>query len=322
MAVVMNDAYQDAFELHENEDKENTEERAVIGAAQPRRSRARRLRVTAAGRAIHEENALQSYVRNIRGLNLAILTPEEEIELARRMAAGSELARRRLIEANLRLVISIARRYASAGVPMIDLIQEGNLGLIHAVEKFDYRRGCHFRTYATWWIRQAVSRAADDQLRLIHLPEQVASRLRRVRRVVARLEQETGEEPLPEQIAPLCNMSASEVDKLLHLVEQPISLDIPVEDDSRQSLADTCEDPVVPALIDTAVQDLPGEELAQALEALDVRERMVVTLRYGIGDGRSRTLSEVGNELCISCERVRQIEVRALNKMRTWYGCA
>jgi RNA polymerase primary sigma factor len=260
------------------------------------------------------EDAFQSYLRDIRGLGL--LTHDEEKDLAQRAAAGDDRARRRLIESNLRLVIAIARRYTSTGVPLIDLIQEGNLGLMRAAEKFDYQRGCHFGTYATWWIRQAVSRAAGEQSRLIHLPEHVATRLRKVRRIAAQLSQENGLDPLPEQIAQACNIDVNEVVDLLSVIEQPVSLDAPVDDDARYSLADTLEDSTTPAPADTASQHLLGEELHRALALLTPRERSVITLRYGIGDGRSRTLLEVGKELGISRERVRQLEVVALMKLR------
>lgn len=274
----------------------------------------RRARASTTRTALGSEDAFQSYLRDIRGLGL--LTHAEEVELAQRAAAGDELASRRLIESNLRLVIAIARRYTSTGVPLIDLIQEGNLGLMRAAEKFDYRRGCHFGTYATWWIRQAVSRAAGEQSRLIHLPEHVATRLRKVRRTAAQLSQENGLDPLPEQIAEACNMELNEVIDLLGIIEQPVSLDAPVDDEARYSLADTLEDSAAPAPAETASQHLLGEELHRALVLLTPRERSVITLRYGIGDGRSRTLLEVGKELGISRERVRQLEVVALMKLR------
>ncbi len=272
-------------------------------------------RAAATRQATGSEDAFQSYLRDIRRFGL--LTHAEEIDLARRAANGDELARRRLIESNLRLVIAIARRYTSTGVPLIDLIQEGNLGLMRAAEKFDYNRGCHFGTYATWWIRQAVSRAAGEQSRLIHLPEHVATRLRKVRRIAAQLSQENGLDPLPEQIAEVCNIDVNEVVDLLGVIEQPVSLDAPVDDDARYSLADTLEDSTAPAPAETASQHLLGEELHRALALLTPRERSVITLRYGIGDGRSRTLLEVGKELGISRERVRQLEVVALMKLRS-----
>jgi len=277
-------------------------------------SNSRRARTSTARTVLGSEDAFQSYLRDIRGLGL--LTHAEEVSLAQRAAAGDEMARRTLIESNLRLVIAIARRYTSTGVPLIDLIQEGNLGLMRAAEKFDYRRGCHFGTYATWWIRQAVSRAAGEQSRIIHLPEHVATRLRKVRRIAAQLSQENGLDPLPEQIAEACNMDLNEVVDLLGIIEQPVSLDAPVDDEARYSLADTLEDSAAPAPAETASQHLLGEELHRALALLTPRERSVITLRYGIGDGRSRTLLEVGKELGISRERVRQLEVVALMKLR------
>src|SRR5215469_12868618 len=280
----------------------------------------RRTRASSAHTGAGSEDAFQSYLRDIRGLGL--LTHAEEVDLAQRAAAGDELARRTLIESNLRLVIAIARRYTSTGVPLIDLIQEGNLGLMRAAEKFDYKRGCHFGTYATWWIRQAVSRAAGEQSRMIHLPEHVATRLRKVRRVAAQLSQENGLDPLPEQIATACRMNLDEVIHLLGIIEQPVSLDSPVDDEARYSLADTLEDLNTPAPADTASQHLLGEELHRALAFLTPRERAVITLRYGIGDGRSRTLLEVGKELSISRERVRQLEVVALMKLRGLSGSA
>jgi len=302
--------------LSDADDDEADEVDAVGGVvARPhRRSSATSRQATGA------EDAFQSYLRDIRGLGL--LTHAEEIDLARKAAAGDELARRRLIECNLRLVIAIARRYTSTGVPLVDLIQEGNLGLMRAAEKFDYQRGCHFGTYATWWIRQAVSRAAGEQSRLIHLPEHVATRLRKVRRIAAQLSQENGLDPLPEQIAKACNIDVNEVIDLLSVVEQPVSLDAPVDDEARYSLSDTLEDNTTPAPSETASQHLLGEELHRALAMLTPRERAVITLRYGIGDGRSRTLLEVGKELGISRERVRQLEVVALMKLRSISGNA
>ena len=274
-------------------------------------------------RASSSADAFQSYLHDIGHLDLRNLTPDEEIDLGQRIAAGNEMARRKLVESNLRLVISIARQYSNAEVPLVDLIQEGNMGLMHAAEKFDYQRGCHFGTYATWWIRQAISRAAGDQSRLIHLPEHVATRLRKVRRVAAQLSQEKGLDPielLPEQIAAACDFKVEEVKNLLGIIEQPISLDVPVDDENRYSLVDTIEDTAAPALSETASQHLLGEELHRSLALLTERERAVITLRFGIGDGRSRTLIEIGKELGISRERVRQLEVRALQKMRAYYA--
>jgi RNA polymerase primary sigma factor len=294
---------------------QDVEERGEIDVLVELSARSHPPRAAAVYHPISAEDAFQSYLCDIR--NFGLLTHEEEIDLARRVAAGDERARRKLIESNLRLVIAIARRYTSSGVPLVDLIQEGNLGLMHAAEKFDYQRGCHFATYATWWVRQAISRAAGDQSRLIHLPEHVATNLRKLRRVVAQLSQENNLDPLPEQIAEACHFGLDEVKHLLAIVEQPVSLDVPVDDEARYSLADTVEDHAAPALAETASQHLLGEELQRALVLLTPRERMVITLRYGIGDGHSRTLLEVGKELGISRERVRQLEVVALKKMRS-----
>jgi RNA polymerase primary sigma factor len=219
-------------------------------------------------------------------------------------------------------VIAIARHYTGTGVPLTDLIQEGNLGLMRAAEKFDYQRGCHFGTYATWWIRQAVSRAAGEQSRMIHLPEHVATRLRKVRRVAAQLSQENGLDPLPEQIAAACKFNVEEVVDLLGVIEQPVSLDAPIDEEARYSLADSLEDCASPTPSDTASQHLLGEELQRAISLLTPRERAVIILRYGIGDGRNRTLLEVGKELGISRERVRQLEVVALIKLRNTSGGA
>ncbi len=260
-------------------------------------------------------DVFESYLRDIRGLSL--VTHEEELVLAQRIAAGDDQARRKLIESNLRLVIAIARQYVRSGVPIVDLIQDGNLGLIRAAEKFDYRRGSHFSTYATWWIRQAVHRAANEQSRMIHLPEHVSRRLQKVRRAAAQLVQESGLDPLPEQIAEACSMEVNEVIDLLNIIEQPVSLDVSADDDSYYSVADVLEDTASRVPHETASQ---YEDVNLALTMLTARERAVIMLRYGIADGQSRTLLEVGKELGISRERVRQLEVVALRKMRPFYG--
>jgi RNA polymerase primary sigma factor len=293
----------------------DVEERGEIEGRQELSVRSHPPRATAVSHTRSTGDAFQSYLGDIRSLGL--LTHAEEIDLAQRVAAGDEPARRKLVESNLRLVITIARRYISTGVPLVDLIQEGNLGLIRAAEKFDYRHGCHFGTYATWWIRQAVSRAAGEQSRLIHLPEHVATNVRKLRRVVTQLSQQNNLDPQPEQIAEASQFGLDEVKHLLALIEQPISLDVPLDDDAHYSLAETIEDSALPPLAEIASQHLLSEELHRALASLTPRERSVITLRYGIGDGWSRTLLEIGKELGISRERVRQIEGVALQKMRS-----
>jgi RNA polymerase primary sigma factor len=260
------------------------------------------------------EDTYELYIRDIKGLSL--LTHAEEKDLAQRAAIGDERARRKLVESNLRLVIAIARRYISIGVPLIDLIQEGNLGLMRAAELFDYRRGYHFGTYATWWIRQTISRAAGEQSRMIHLPEHVAIRLRKVRRIAAQLSQENGFDPLPEQIAVVGNMDVAEVLDLLATIEQPVSLDEPLVDDDAFSRGDLLEDRTSPSPVEITTQHVLREELQRALTMLTPREQQVIVLRFGIGDGCSRTLLEVGKKLGISRERVRQIEENALRKLR------
>ncbi len=313
MAVVIDYIHEVHETLHDVKEREAFDMQEELPA------RSHPPRATAVYHPISTEDAFQSYLCDIRSFGL--LTQEEEIDLARRVAAGDERARRKLIESNLRLVIAIARRYTITGVPLVDLIQEGNLGLMHAAEKFDYQRGCRFATYATWWIRQAIIRAADDQSRLIHLPEHVATNLRKLRRVVAQLSQENNLDPLPEQIAEACHFGLDEVKHLLAIIEEPVSLDTPVDDEAGYSLADTLEDNSAPALAETASQHLLGEELQRTLALLTPRERTVITLRCGIGDGHSRTLLEVGKELGISRERVRQLEVVALKKIRSQFKC-
>jgi RNA polymerase primary sigma factor len=202
----------------------------------------------------------------------------------------------------------------------MDLIQEGNLGLMHAAEKFDVQRGCHFSTYAIWWIRQAISRAAGDQARLIHLPEYIAWRIRKIRRVAAQLEQETGEDPSPEQIAAACHLDVSEVIDVLNIVEQPVSLDVLLDEEQEYSLVDILEDRTTLAPTDMVSQHLLDEVLHRALMVLTPRERTVITMRYGIGDGHCRSLLEVGKVLGVSRERVRQIEAAALAKLRDASG--
>jgi len=259
-------------------------------------------------------DAFESYLQDIRGLDL--LTHEEEIDIARRAAAGDELARRKLIESNLRLVIALARRYTRAGVLLVDLIQEGNLGLMHAVEKFDYERGNRFSTYATRWILQAICRAVGEQVHAIHLPEHVVVRLRRMRRITAQLALEGGIDPPPEEIAAACRMKVNEVVDLLSIVEQPVSLEALVNDEAVYSLGHNLVDSTMPPPVENISRHLLDGELERAFLLLTPREQTVIALRFGIGDGESNTLSQIGKKLGVSRERVRQLEGEALMKLR------
>lgn len=262
-------------------------------------------------------DAFGAYLRDMSQMNLfSLLTHDEERELARQSAEGDQVARHRLIECNLRLVVSIARHYSHSGVPLSDLIQAGNLGLIHATEKFDFQRGHHFSTYATWWIRQAVSRAVDEHIHIIHVPEYVILRVRKVRQIAEQLLQKNGLDPLPEQIAEAGNLDITEVIDLLKVVEQPISLDATLDESDPYSLIETLQDHSTSSFPPS--QYLLNEELQHAFEQLELRERTVLTLRYGIGNGHCCTLADIGKELGVSHERARQLEVAAIRKLRMW----
>ena len=282
-------------------------------ACHPRRAQAPTVR-----QAAETQDLLESYLHDMR--RFGRLTAAQEVELTHQVAAGSHWARQLLIEANLPLVIAIARHYSHSGVPLLDLIQEGNLGLIRAAEKFEAGHGSRFGTYATWWIRQAISRAATKQSRLIQLPEEVAKRLGKVRRVVAHLWQENGRDPQPEQIAQVSQFQMDEVLRLLGLIEQPISLDMPSEEEGHSSLADTLEESAACAPDAMVAQQDLLEQVQRALALLPARECVIITQRYGLSDGRSRSLLEVGHELGLSRERVRQLEAAALQRMRSRIG--
>ena len=260
------------------------------------------------------EDPVRMYLKEIG--KVPLLTAEEEIELAKRMELGDEEAKKRLAEANLRLVVSIAKRYVGRGMLFLDLIQEGNLGLIKAVEKFDYRKGYKFSTYATWWIRQAITRAIADQARTIRIPVHMVETINKLIRVSGQLLQELGREPTPEEIAEEMNMPVERVREILKISQEPVSLETPIGEEEDSHLGDFIQDDNVPVPADAAAFTLLKEQLVEVLSTLTDREQKVLRLRFGLDDGRARTLEEVGKEFNVTRERIRQIEAKALRKLR------
>ena len=260
------------------------------------------------------EDPVRMYLKEIGKVSL--LSADEEIELAKRMEKGDEAAKKRLAEANLRLVVSIAKRYVGRGMLFLDLIQEGNLGLIKAVEKFDYRKGYKFSTYATWWIRQAITRAIADQARTIRIPVHMVETINKLIRVSRQLLQELGREPTPEEIAEEMDMPVDRLREILKISQEPVSLETPIGEEEDSHLGDFIQDDNVPVPADAAAFTLLKEQLVEVLSTLTDREQKVLRLRFGLDDGRARTLEEVGKEFNVTRERIRQIEAKALRKLR------
>ena len=260
------------------------------------------------------DDPVRMYLKEIG--RVPLLTAEEEIEIAQRMEQGDEEAKKKLAEANLRLVVSIAKRYVGRGMLFLDLIQEGNLGLIKAVEKFDYRKGYKFSTYATWWIRQAITRAIADQARTIRIPVHMVETINKLIRVSRQLLQEYGREPTPDEIAKAMGISESKVREIIKIAQEPVSLETPIGEEEDSHLGDFLEDETALAPAEAASHALMKEQLWDVLETLTPREEKVLRLRFGLDDGHQRTLEEVGKEFQVTRERIRQIEAKALRKLR------
>ena len=260
------------------------------------------------------DDPVRMYLKEIG--KVPLLTADQEIELAKRLEQGDETAKQQLAEANLRLVVSIAKRYVGRGMLFLDLIQEGNLGLIKAVEKFDYRKGFKFSTYATWWIRQAITRAIADQARTLRIPVHMVETINKLIRVSRQLLQEYGREPTPEEIAKEMNISEAKVREIIKIAQEPVSLETPIGEEEDSHLGDFIPDEDAPAPAEAASFTLMKEQLMEVLDTLTPREEKVLRLRFGLDDGRQRTLEEVGREFNVTRERIRQIEAKALRKLR------
>ncbi len=260
------------------------------------------------------DDPVRMYLKEIG--KVPLLSGEEEIELAKRMEEGDEYAKSKLCEANLRLVVSIAKRYVGRGMLFLDLIQEGNLGLIKAVEKFDWRKGYKFSTYATWWIRQAITRAIADQARTIRIPVHMVETINKLIRVSRQLLQELGREPKPEEIAEEMDMTPEKVREILKIAQEPVSLETPIGEEEDSHLGDFIPDTDAPAPAEAAAFSMLKEQLIEVLDTLTPREQKVLKLRFGLDDGRARTLEEVGRRFDVTRERIRQIEAKALRKLK------
>ena len=260
------------------------------------------------------QDPVKMYLKDIG--KVPLLSAEEEIELAKRMEAGDEMAKKKLAESNLRLVVSIAKRYVGRGMLFLDLIQEGNLGLLKAVEKFDYRKGYKFSTYATWWIRQAITRAIADQARTIRIPVHMVATINKVTRVSRDLLQKLGREPLPEEVGEVMGLPKERVQEIMKIAQEPVSLETPIGEEEDSHLGDFIQDESIPTPVEATNQTLLHEQLDEVVSTLTEREQRVIKLRFGWDDGRPRTLEEVGKEFNVTRERIRQIEAKALRKLR------
>ena len=263
---------------------------------------------------INIDDPVRMYLKEIG--KVPLLSPDEEIELAQRMAEGDEAAKQKLAEANLRLVVSIAKRYVGRGMLFLDLIQEGNLGLIKAVEKFDYTKGYKFSTYATWWIRQAITRAIADQARTIRIPVHMVETINKLVRVSRQMLQQLGRDPLPDELAQELGIPEEKVREIMKIAQEPVSLETPIGEEEDSHLGDFIPDDDAPAPAEAAAFTLLKEQLMDVLDTLAPREEKVLKLRFGLEDGRARTLEEVGKEFNVTRERIRQIEAKALRKLR------
>ena len=272
------------------------------------------LEMTLSTEGIAIDDPVKIYLKEIG--RVPLLSPDEETELAKRMAEGDSYAKKRLSEANLRLVVSIAKKYVGRGMQFLDLIQEGNLGLLKAVEKFDYTKGFKFSTYATWWIRQSITRAIADQARTIRIPVHMVETITKVKKVSSQLLHETGHDPSAEEIADKLEMPAERVREIMRIAQDPVSLETPIGEEEDSHLGDFIPDDDAPAPADAASLMLLKEQLNEVLSTLTDREAKVLRLRFGLEDGRSRTLEEVGKEFDVTRERIRQIEAKALRKLR------
>ncbi|MGC8488933.1 MAG: RNA polymerase sigma factor RpoD [Clostridia bacterium] len=301
-----------AEEVDEDEDEEEEEEEEEAPEGAPRKRRTDSAFQVPEGVAI--DDPVRMYLKEIG--RVPLLTAAEEVELAKRIEAGDEEAKKRLAEANLRLVVSIAKRYVGRGMLFLDLIQEGNLGLIKAVEKFDYRKGYKFSTYATWWIRQAITRAIADQARTIRIPVHMVETINKLIRVQRQLLQEKGRDPTPEEIADQMGITVERVREIQKVAQEPVSLETPIGEEEDSHLGDFIEDEDAPAPAEAAGYQLLKEQLEEVLDTLTNREEKVLRLRFGLSDGRARTLEEVGQVFGVTRERIRQIEAKALRKLR------